>query len=128
MSLQKSVLAALLAASLLPLSLLAHADDDGGRRHVKHVLLISVDGLHALDLSNYIAAHSGSTLAALSHHGVTYSNAATSQPSDSFPGLAALVTGGSPTTTGLWYDDTYHRALPPPAQTDGLVNIGSQGF
>lgn len=124
MHLRKSVLAALLAASLLPLSLPVHADDGGGRNHVKHVLLISVDGLHALDLSNYVSVHPGSTLAALSHHGVTYTNAATSQPSDSFPGLAALVTGGSPTTTGLWYDDTYNRALSPPLMTDGLGNPG----
>ncbi len=124
MYLRKSALAALLTASLLPLSLPAYAGDDGGGRHVKHVLLISVDGLHALDLSNYVAAHPDSTLAWLSHHGVTYSSAATSQPSDSFPGLAALVTGGSPTTTGLWYDDTYNRALSPPAMTDGLGNPG----
>jgi hypothetical protein len=121
MHLPKVVVAALLAASFPLLSL--RADDDGGRR-VKHVLLISVDGLHALDLSNYIATHNKSTLASLSRHGVTYTNAAASQPSDSFPGLAALVTGGSPTTTGFWYDDTYNRALSPPLQTDGLGNPG----
>src|SRR5579884_2120764 len=103
----------------------AHADDDSFYTHkVRHVLLISVDGLHALDLSNYVASHKDSNLAALSSHGVTYTNNSTSTPSDSFPGLAALVTGGSPTTTGLWYDDTYNRALSPPAQTDGLGNPG----
>lgn len=92
--------------------------------HVKHVLLISVDGLHALDLSTYVATHPDSTLADLSRHGVTYTNNSTSSPSDSFPGLASLVTGGSPVTTGLWYDDTYNRALSPPALTDGLGNPG----
>jgi hypothetical protein len=103
----------------------AHADDDSFYTHkVRHVLLISVDVLHALDLSNYVASHKDSNLAALSSHGVTYTNNSTSTPSDSFPGLAALVTGGSPTTTGLWYDDTYNRALSPPAQTDGLGNPG----
>jgi type I phosphodiesterase/nucleotide pyrophosphatase len=91
---------------------------------VKHVLLISVDGLHALDLSNFIASHADSTLAQLSRHGVTYTNNSTASPSDSFPGLASLVTGGSPVTTGLWYDDTYNRALSPPMQTDGLGNPG----
>ncbi len=96
----------------------------GGEHEVKHVLLISVDGLHALDLSNYVATHEDSTLAALSRHGITYSNNFSSTPSDSFPGLAALVTGGSPVTTGLWYDDTYNRALSPPARTDGLGNPG----
>jgi Type I phosphodiesterase / nucleotide pyrophosphatase len=105
-----------------------HADSDDGRlgsRHdIKHVLLISVDGLHALDLANFINSHPDSTLAGLSRHGVTYTNNVTSSPSDSFPGLASLVTGGSPVTTGLWYDDTYNRALSPPAQTDGLGNPG----
>jgi hypothetical protein len=91
---------------------------------IRHVLLISVDGLHALDLSNFVATHADSTLAELSRHGVTYTNNSTSSPSDSFPGLASLVTGGSPVTTGLWYDDTYNRALSPPAQTDGLGNPG----
>jgi Type I phosphodiesterase / nucleotide pyrophosphatase len=104
----------------------AHADNEfaetGHRIH--HVLLISVDGLHALDLANYVSTHQDSTLAALSRHGVTYTNNSTSTPSDSFPGLASLVTGGSPTTTGLWYDDTYNRALSPPVETDGLGNPG----
>lgn len=98
-------------------------DFDRGRE-VRHVLLISVDGLHALDLTNYVATHKDSALAELSRHGVTYTNNTSSTPSDSFPGLAALVTGGSPVTTGLWYDDTYNRALSPPAKTDGLGNPG----
>jgi hypothetical protein len=110
------------------MGLQASADSDdgplGAHHQVKHVLLISVDGLHALDLSNFVATHPDSTLAGLSRHGVTYTNNVTSSPSDSFPGLASLVTGGSPVTTGLWYDDTYNRALSPPAQTDGLGNPG----
>jgi len=114
-----AVLFALPTCALLPT---AQAED--GNIKVKHVLLISVDGLHALDLSTYIENHQGSTLARLSHHGIIYTNAATSEPSDSFPGLAALVTGGSPITTGFWYDDTYNRALSPPKQTDGLGNPG----
>ncbi len=104
----------------------AHADNeisDTGHP-VRHVLLISVDGMHALDLSNYVASHPGSTLAALSQHGVTYTNNATTTPSDSFPGLTSLVTGGSPVTAGFWYDDTYNRALSPPQLTDGLGNPG----
>jgi hypothetical protein len=106
--------------------LAAHADEDSFQHGhtVRHVLLISVDGLHALDLSNYVATHKDSNLAALSAHGITYTNNSTSTPSDSFPGLASLVTGGSPVTTGLWYDDTYNRALSPPAMTDGLGNPG----
>jgi Type I phosphodiesterase / nucleotide pyrophosphatase len=116
------------AAAMLVAGSAVYADSDDGilgtSHEIKHVLLISVDGLHALDLANFVATHPDSNLAALSRHGVTYTNNATSSPSDSFPGLAALVTGGSPVTTGLWYDDTYNRALSPPAQTDGLGNPG----
>ena len=114
--------AAALSVVLLGAGLTAHADDDdfrGAGHEVRHVLLISVDGLHALDLSNYVASHPNSTLASLAQHGVNFTNNSTSTPSDSFPGLASLVTGGSPTTTGLWYDDTYNRALSPPAQSLG---------
>ena len=56
---------------------------------VKHVLLISLDGLHALDAANYVQAHPNSALAELSRHGVTYTNARTPANSDSFPGLLA---------------------------------------
>lgn len=113
-----------LAVSLLslPLRILAApADDRDNDSKIKHVLLISVDGMHALDLTNYVASHPNSTLAALSQHGKTYTNASTSQPSDSFPGLTALVTGGSPITTGFWYDVTFNRKLSPPVQTNPIL-------
>ncbi len=120
----KSVLLFLMAALLLsvaasPSAMAREGDNDGN--HAKHVLLISVDGMHALDLSNYVAAHPNSTLAQLSAHGKTYTNATTSQPSDSFPGLAGLVTGGSPITTGFWYDVSYNRKLSPPAATNPIL-------
>jgi hypothetical protein len=106
-----------LFVTMLVISISVHAatPDDDDKREFRHVLLISVDGLHALDLTNYVASHPNSTLAQLSAHGVTYDNASTSQPSDSFPGLASLVTGGSPTTTGFWYDVSYNRKFAPPA-------------
>ena len=47
-----------------------------------------------------------------------------SKPSDSFPGLAALVTGGSPRSTGLYYDVAYDRSLDPPAKTTGTGLAG----
>ena len=93
-----------------------------GNQHngsIKHVLLISVDGLHQSDLSNYVAAHPDSTLASLTGAGTTYTNASTTRPSDSFPGMLAQLTGGTPKSTGVYYDDSYDRTLfPPPAQTD----------
>lgn len=81
---------------------------------VHHVLLVSVDGLHASDLANFISAHPDSTLAQLAAHGVNYTNARGVAPADSFPGLVALVTGGTPGATGVYYDDSYDRALSPP--------------
>jgi arylsulfatase A-like enzyme len=81
---------------------------------VRHVLLISVDGLHEVDVANWIAGHPESTLAELTETGVEYADAHTPTPSDSFPGLAALVTGGTPKSTGLYYDDSYDRTLFPP--------------
>lgn len=109
-----------------PLSSYAQKNEDG--KKIKHVLLISVDGLHALDLANYVAGHPSSTLAELSGHGITYTNASTSQPSDSFPGLTALVTGGSPITAGFWYDVTYNRKTSPPAATTPYIaEVGTAG-
>src|SRR5882757_9635373 len=78
---------------------------------IDRVLLISVDGLHALDVARFVEAHPNSALAELSSHGVTYSNARTPANSDSFPGLLALVTGGSPVSHGLFYDVSYDRTL-----------------
>jgi hypothetical protein len=88
-----------------------------GLSSIKHVLLISVDGLHALDVANYIASHPHSSLAELASHGVTYSDAHTPANSDSFPGLLALVTGGSPLSLGLFYDVSYNRSIFDPSNT-----------
>jgi hypothetical protein len=82
-----------------------------------HVLMISVDGLHAIDLSNYIASHPKSTLATLAANGVRYPNALTAAPSDSFPGLLAPTTGGTSRSTGVFYDDSYDRSLFAPKST-----------
>jgi predicted AlkP superfamily pyrophosphatase or phosphodiesterase len=88
-----------------------------GDDNFRHVLLISVDGLHALDVARYVQDHPGSALAELSQHGVTYSNARTPANSDSFPGLMALVTGGSPITHDLFYDVSYDRSYFDPTNT-----------
>jgi hypothetical protein len=80
---------------------------------VRHVVLISVDGLHALDLRNFIHLHPDSHLAHLATHGLEYTDAHTVVPADSFPGLLALVTGGTPAVTGVYYDNTWDRNLAP---------------
>jgi hypothetical protein len=92
----------LVASAGLP----AHADGDGGfgGNSIKRVLLISIDGMHAVDFLNCSQGISGinggnpycPSLAELAGTGVNYLDTSTSKPSDSFPGLMALVTGGSP--------------------------------
>jgi hypothetical protein len=98
--------------------------------HIKRVLLISVDGMHAVDFlncANGISTVNNGTpfcpaIAALGKTGVNYVAASTSKPSDSFPGLTAIVTGGSPAYTGAYYDVAYSRALDGPAVVTGNGN------
>ena len=78
---------------------------------VRHVLLISVDGLHQSDLTWYIKHHPDSELAKLAGGGAEFSNAHTSDPSDSDPGGTALMTGGDPRATGVFYDVEYSHAV-----------------
>src|SRR5690242_1819168 len=101
-----------------------------GAKSVKHVLLISVDGLHQSDLAWYVQTHPGSTLAYLATKGVDYSDASTPFPSDSFPGMVGQVTGGNPRTTGVYYDDTWNRALLPAGSTScsGAVPGAEVGY
>ncbi|MEX3859068.1 alkaline phosphatase family protein [Paraburkholderia sp. BR10923] len=92
-------------------------DHDRDRASVKHVLLISFDGLHEQDVARCIGANTCPNLALLAKSGTTYTNAHTPGLSDSFPGLAALVTGGSPKSAGLFYDVSYDRTLYAPSDT-----------
>ena len=85
---------------------------------VQHVLLISVDGLHQSDLAWFVQTHPQSTLAKLTSQGVDFSNASTPFPSDSFPGMVGLATGGNPSSTGIYYDDTWNHALLPAGTTN----------
>jgi predicted AlkP superfamily pyrophosphatase or phosphodiesterase len=85
---------------------------------IEHVLLLSVDGLHQSDLTWWVSHHPNSALAGLAGRGVEYSRAQTTFPSDSFPGMVAQVTGGSPKTTGVYYDDSYNRTLLPAGTTN----------
>jgi hypothetical protein len=86
----------------------AHADPN-----VDHVLLLSLDGFHDFDLTNYVAAHPNSALARVVSEGRRYSNATTQTPSDSFPTTLAMTTGGSPRSTGVYYDVTWDNNLSP---------------
>jgi hypothetical protein len=108
MRLNRLAAAMSLAVSLSTITAQAHGE--GLEDQTERVLLISVDGLHALDVARYIDSHPYSTMKQLAGHGITYSNARTPANSDSFPGLLALVTGGSPVTGGLFYDVSYDRS------------------
>ncbi len=124
----------------------AGSHDDSGQQSnnlndndspIKHVLLISIDGMHALDLINCVNGISGvnggapycPNLAALKQTGIDYLDTSTSKPSDSFPGLMALVSGGSPRSVGAFYDVAYDRSLDPPTITtgNGVAGTGPAG-
>ena len=100
-------------------------DGNGG---IQHVLLLSIDGFHAVDYLNCVKAGTCPNLAALGQTGVNYPNTSTSKPSDSFPGLTAIVSGGSPRTEGAFYDSAYDRSLDPPAETTGNMLFGAPGL
>ena len=102
----KKLLSLGLAMSLSAATLCANAD-------VKHVLLISVDGLHQNDLDWFVNKYPASTLSLMVKSGINYNNAHTPFPSDSFPGMVGQATGGNPGTTGVYYDDGYSRGLMP---------------
>lgn len=116
----------LLGSALLTSATLVLADEH--RHDIDHVLIISVDGMHQQDLARCIADRSCPNIAALAHHGVTYTNAYTPGLSDSVPGLAALVTGGGPRSTGLFYDDIYDRNLYAGTDTQCIGRPGVEVF
>jgi hypothetical protein len=103
-----------------------------GTSKIKHVLLLSIDGMHAVDFYNCsrgIAGVNGGepycpNLAALTKTGINYVGAQSSRPSDSFPGITALVSGGTPKSTGIYYDVAYDRSLDPPTITTGTGLAG----
>jgi hypothetical protein len=110
-------------AGLLPIGCAPNIfADEGEGSAIRHVLLISIDGMHAVDFVNCAHPVPGinggvpycPNLAALASTGVNYTEASTSKPSDSFPGTLALVAGGSPRSTGVYYDVSYTRELSPP--------------
>ena len=113
-----AAIGALLLATLSFQQSFADSDD------IHHVLLISIDGFHVLDYLNCVKGGYCPNLAALGTTGVNYLDTSTSKPSDSFPGLMALMTGGSPRTMGVNYDVAYDRALNPPMDTTGNGLLG----
>jgi hypothetical protein len=92
----------------------------------QHVLLLSVDGLHAADVSDPTLAADLANIMQLQNAGVTYTNASTSKPSDSFPGALSYLTGAGPKTTGVFYDDSYSRTLFAPGSDVTTAQPGTE--
>jgi len=109
--------AAALAIAAVPLALSSSSALAAGHAQIKHVLLISVDGMHQSDLDWYVAHHPNSELARLATGGAEYTHAKTADPSDSDPGGTALMTGADPKLTGIYYDDEYSHGVFPPGTT-----------
>ena len=94
------------------------------------MLLVSIDGFHAVDYLNCSQGIAGvnngapycPNLAQLASTGVNYVAASTSKPSDSFPGLMNIMTGATPRTMGVYYDVAYDRSLDGPAVATAYGN------
>ena len=119
---RRTLIAVLTLTCVAGLAAVLRADRDDDRNK-KHVLLLSVDGLHASDLERFVDTHPRSALAWLSARSRTYTHATATKPSDSFPGLLAMVTGGTPRSTGVYYDDGYDRTL---AAASGTCTPGTR--
>ncbi len=89
----------------------------------EHVLIVTVDGMHAVDLANWVGLHPQSVLAGLSRRGVSYTNAHVPWP-DGAAGLLAFATGGTSISTGIVSSEGYDRALA--AGGPGCVAAGAE--
>ena len=114
---RKTAVTAVLCAALAISPVTLYGDDGTGQgdRNIRHVLVLSIDGMHALDLALWVKNNPGSALAHLAAAGVNFTNASTTRPSDSLPSTAGIFTGGTPAVTGIYYDDAYNRSWFAPA-------------
>ena len=107
-------------ASALSLAIIAAVPVTGhAATNSPHVLVISIDGMHSVDLALFVKNNPDSTMARLVGTGYNYTSASTPKPADSFPGLVAIFTGASPLSSGIYFDRSYDRSLWPPNVTDG---------
>ena len=111
----------------------------GDDHNVRRVLVISLDGAHALDLALWVKNNPNSALAQLSRRGIDFTNASSTKPSDSIPSTVGIFTGASPAVGGMYYDDAYNRAwFPPGSKCTGApgtvidlkqgINLGLDGL
>ena len=130
---KRFLIVAAMAALATGSALAQSGDSEFEHRPIHHVLLISIDGMHAVDFLNCAKGVAGvndgkpycPNLASLSATGINYVAASTSKPSDSFPSLMSIVTGATPRTMGVYYDVAYDRSLDGPAVTTGNGNAAA---
>src|SRR5215467_8245246 len=128
----KNALLALAATFALTASLGSDAVAQGKSprnqpNRIQRVLLVSIDGMHAVDYINCSQGVSGvnngqpycPNLAALGATGINYLDTSTSKPSDSFPGLTTIISGATPRLHGAFYDVAYDRVYAPPTIATG---------
>ena len=123
-------LVALLASAITTPAVAQFFDNDWHQSRIKHILLVSIDGMHAVDFLNCSKGVAGvnngnsycPNIASLAATGVNYVGASTSKPSDSFPGLMTIMTGATPRTMGIYYDVSYDRSLDGPQVQSGNSN------
>src|SRR3954463_12004851 len=96
----------LVVTSMLLGTNFAYGDD----HKIRRVLVISIDGMHALDMALWVKSHPTSALGKLSAQGINFTNASATRPSDSVPATVGIFTGGSPAVGGMYYDDAYNRS------------------
>jgi len=96
MKADKLAFVGVVVASALLWSLQIAAQQRPGSAGIKHVLLLSIDGMHAVDFYNCSRGIEGvnggdpycPNMAALSRTGINYVATSSSKPSDSFPGMS----------------------------------------
>ena len=101
-------------------------------KKIRHVLLLSIDGMHAVDFYNCVHGVAGvnggnpycPNLAALGRRRSIMWPPRHQSLRTPFPVWRRWLPGGSPKTTGLYYDVAYDRSLDPPAITTGTGLAG----
>src|ERR1700683_2452994 len=95
------------------------------KNQVRHVLLISVDGMTELDYQLWVKNNPTSAIGQLAAAGLHYSNAYGTKPGDSIPATVGIFTGATPAVAGLYYDDAYNRSWFVPSDTARTTPAGT---
>ncbi len=85
-----------LTAAALGLAILNPASVRAEDTKIRHVLVISFDDMHSLDMAPWVKSNPSSTLANLTSQGMDFTNASSTEPSDSIPSTVGIYTGASP--------------------------------